>query len=101
MRQFATISGPAACSDVSVARRYSPSTVLVLPTSSTSSIATLPCRLQRAYPTGEYGVQCAIISGDSQKAARIKPIGHASISAGLLHSDVFAANPARGGCESL
>jgi hypothetical protein len=39
-------------------------------------------------------VQRAIVSGDTQKAARIKPIRHASISAGLIHADALAMNPA-------
>ena len=38
-------------------------------------------------------MQRAIVSGDTQKAPRIKPIRHASISAVLIHADAFAANP--------
>ena len=38
-------------------------------------------------------MQHTIVSGDAQKAACIKPIRHASISAGLIHADVFAATP--------
>jgi hypothetical protein len=48
----------------------------------------------RANPAGKHSVQHAIVSGHTQKAPRIKPIRHASISAGLIHADVFAADPA-------
>src|SRR6266478_1330549 len=60
---------------------YTPSTVLVLPTSRTRSI--LPPR-HRAYASGNYHAQAAI-GAHTKKAARIKPVRDALVSSVFIH----------------
>src|SRR6266700_359656 len=60
---------------------YTPSTVLVLPTSRTRSI--LPPR-HRAYASGNYHAQAAI-GAHTKKAAGIKPVRNALVSSVFIH----------------
>src|ERR1700679_366346 len=99
MRQFATSSDAAAL----FPSRYSPSTVLVLPTSIASSIC---CRspdvlLYAPDSAREYSVVYAVVSSYAQESTRIQPICHASIAAALVYANLFAAHPARAPSKPL
>src|SRR5438477_4023837 len=82
-------------------RWYTPSTVLVLPTSITSSIGSLthwltelPGLINRAHPAGEHCTQ-AFASAYAQKAALIEPFGHTFVAALFFHVNPPAARHRR------
>src|SRR5215472_11538098 len=72
---------------------YTPSTVLVLPTSRTRSIVT-PCG--RPHASGNNDPQ-PFVRTHAQEAARIKSIGHAVVAAIFIHMDLFALAIRRAG----
>src|SRR5215467_13893324 len=65
---------------------YTPSTVLVLPTSRTRSIVT-PC--SRPHASGNNDPQ-PFVGTNAQEAAGIKSIGHAIVAAIFIHMDLLA-----------
>src|SRR5215813_10267873 len=60
---------------------YTPSTVLVLPTSRTSSIGT---PLERAHAAGDHDAQPAV-GTHAEKAARIQTVRHTAVAAVFIH----------------
>src|SRR5260370_31351472 len=65
---------------------YTPSTVLVLPTSRTSSIGA-PC--QRAHAAGNHGPQTPV-GAHAEKASWIQTVGNAAVPAVFIHVHRFA-----------
>src|SRR6185437_12875293 len=65
---------------------YTPSTVLVLPTSRTRSIGS---PLRRPHAAGNHNAQ-TLVSAHAQKAAWIKPVCNAVVAAVFIHMDLLA-----------
>src|SRR5260370_4878973 len=60
---------------------YTPSTVLVLPTSRTSSI---PAPFERAHAAGNHDAQPAV-GAHAEKAAGVQTVSHAAVAAVFIH----------------
>src|SRR5947208_9234176 len=73
-------------------RWYTPSTVLVLPTSMTKSMVHL--FISSAHPAGEHGTH-AFASAYAQKAALIEPFGHTFVATLFFHVNPPAARHRR------
>src|SRR5215472_13083164 len=70
---------------------YTPSTVLVLPTSRTSSIGS---PWQRAHAAGNHDAQAAV-GPDSEEAARVQAVSDAGVTAVFVHANHLAVGVGR------
>src|SRR5437016_6341212 len=90
-RQWAIMRGSAlGCfTNPTCATSYTPSTVLVLPTSTTSSIRSPPW--QRTNTAGNYDAQSPV-GAHAKKPPRVKPIGGATVAAIFVYMHALAVS---------
>src|SRR5436190_21932048 len=97
-RQWAIMRGPppAAFTNPGELSSYTPRTVLVLPTSITSSIRS---PWQGTNVAGNGHAQ-TVLGADAQEATGIQPVGYAAVAAIFVHMHMLAKNIRRAGLDS-